>query len=289
MNWKIERLSNVCTRMTIPYKANPEWEQWGLLTADRHLDHPKSDRKLQRLHLDQAKEKQAFVIDIGDLFDAMQGRNDRRGTKSDLMNRHKESNYLNQLVEDAYEFLEPYKENLAVIGEGNHETAITKHMEYSLIDGLTYLLKKDGSPVVRGGYRGYLRFQFHHESGGARQSKTAYWHHGSGGGGPVTKGVIQTSRRAVYLPDADMVFTGHIHEQWKVPITRSRITASGNEYIDTQYHVQLPTYKDEFTNIDGGFHHEGGRPPKPIGAWWIRFYYSARTGKIETQILEAES
>ena len=288
MNWTVEKQSNVCTAIRIPYELNSDWEQWGLVTSDRHIDNEHSDIELQRLHLEQAKERGAFVTDFGDLFCAMQGKGDRRSNKSDLRAENKTGTYLNSLVEFAHDFLEPYAANLALIGEGNHETAITKNHEYSLLDGLLYTLHKSGSQAVRGGYRGYIRFMFEGPHGTKRMSRLAYYHHGSGGGGPVTKGTIQASRRAVYLIDADYVFTGHIHEQWIFPIERVKLLATGRELRETQYHVQVPTYKDEYTNHGGGFHHETGKPPKPIGAWWMRFYYSQRTGRVEVSFLEAD-
>ncbi|MCH8517483.1 MAG: hypothetical protein LAT68_14250 [Cyclobacteriaceae bacterium] len=288
MAWTVERQSEVSTAIRVEYERKTGWEQWGLLSADRHIDNVHSDLSLQRLHLDQAKERNAFVIDIGDLFCAMQGKGDRRSSKSDLRIENKDSHYLNSLVEFAHNFMRPYLENLALLAEGNHETAITKHNEYSLLDGLVYALRQGGSNVVRGGYRGYVRFYFEPRGGGKRMSRLAYYHHGHGGGGPVSKGIIQASRKAVYMPDADYVWTGHIHEQWSFPIERVRLLASGKEIRDTQHHLQLPTYKDEYTNQGGGYHHETGKPPKPIGAWWIRFYYSTRTGRVEAQFLPAD-
>lgn len=289
MNWTIERVSNVLAGIKIPYRQTADWEQWGLLTADRHRDNPKSNRKLQDHHMKQAQERGAFVIDVGDTFDAMQGKTDRRSDKGDMMEPMNTSAYLNALVEDAADFYDQYADNVALIGEGNHETAKVKNQEYSLLDGLIYALHRAGhTHIIRGGYRGWIRFSFEHESGGKRQSMLAYYHHGSGGGGPVTKGVIQTARKAAYLPDANIVLGGHIHEEWVVPITRVKVLESGREIADTQYHVQLPTYKEEFLNAMGGFHHEKGGPPKPVGATWMRFYYSNRTGRIEVQFIPAD-
>ena len=289
MGWTTKRLSDVTTAIDIDCEMNGEWEQWCLLTADRHLDNPHSDRKLQKLHLDQARERGAFVLDIGDLFDAMQGKNDRRHTKSDLRNEEKTGSYLNALVENATDFLDPYRDLFALITEGNHETSVTKHTEFSLMDALVYNLKRAGSQVLRGGYRGYIKFRFRGpEKSGYRHNKIAYYNHGGGGGGPVTKGVIKTNRRGIMLPDADYVFSGHIHEQWIVNLSRSRLDQKGNEYTDVQKHVQIPSYKEEFSNQPGGWHHEREAPPKPLGAWWIRFYYSNRNRSIEAQFIEAE-
>ena len=44
------------------------WEQWVLLRSDVHHDNPKCDQKLEKKHLEQAKEYNAIIIDNGDLF-----------------------------------------------------------------------------------------------------------------------------------------------------------------------------------------------------------------------------
>lgn len=289
MNWTIERQGPVTAKIKTPYRQTEDWEQWVLLSADRHHDNPHSDRKLQHHHMGQAVDRDAIVIDIGDTFDAMQGKRDPRSNKGDLDPALNKGAYLNHLVEMVTEFYKPYGANVAMIGEGNHETAKVKNEEYSLLDGLIFSLHQAGhTHIHRGGYRGWLRFAFEHEAGGGRQSINAYYHHGSGGGGPVTKGIIQTNRRSTYLPDANIVLTGHIHEEWVFPVTRVRLRPDGHEEKDTQHHVQLPTYKEEYLDMPGGFHHETGKPPKPTGATWMRFYYSRRTGRVEVSFTPAD-
>lgn len=288
MDWTIERTGPVSTALRISYTQSNSWEQWGLVTADRHLDNPASDRKLQKHHMDQAKDRGAFILDFGDFFDAMQGKSDRRSSKSDLMSRHKSSSYLNDLVEDATDFLSPYAQNIALLGEGNHETSVRNKIEYNLLDGLIYALSRDNPEIMKGGYRGWIQFRFEHTNGGGRTTKNGYYIHGYGGGGPVTKDTIQANRKAVYLPDAHIVFSGHTHDQWWFPIERTRLLSSGREVADTQHHIKIPSYKDEFFNQSGGFHHETGKPPKPKGAWWVRFYYSRRTNTIEVEFIPAE-
>lgn len=290
MNWNVSKASETQTDIDIPYKPVKDWEQWGLIFADAHLDNPHCLRDLHKRHLDQAKERGAFILSFGDLFDAMQGKQDRRSNKSDLDAKLKSGTYLNDLVSFAYDFYEPYFENIALLSEGNHETSVTNRYEYSLLDGLVYAMRKSGAPVIRGGYRGWVRFKFREDYKGVarKQSRLAYYLHGSGGGGPVTKGIIQTNRRAVYLPDADYVFSGHIHESWIFPMQRIRVNQAGLESVESQYHVQLPTYKEEFANQPGGWHHETGKPPKPTGAYWMRFYYVPTTRKVEVQFMEAD-
>lgn len=58
------------------------WEQYILLSSDRHHDSKWTDRDLELEHLEKAKERNAYVIDVGDMFDVMQGKFDpRRSTR----------------------------------------------------------------------------------------------------------------------------------------------------------------------------------------------------------------
>lgn len=289
MNWSVERLSPVSAGIRIQMKRSAGWEQWALLTADRHLDSPYSNQELQRFHLEQARDCGAFVLDFGDFFDAMQGKQDRRSKKKELrpeLAGVDQTSYLNRLVEYGAEFLDPYAKNIAMISEGNHETSVDNKLEYNLLDGLMYRMKQADSPAIRGGYRGWVKLFF--EDTTYRVSKNLYYIHGYGGGGPVTKDVIQSNRKAVYLANADIVVSGHTHDQWLFPIERTRLTNTGNEIWDRQYHVKVPSYKDEFFGKNDGFHHETGKPPKPVGAWWIRFYWSPRVGDVVASFIMAD-
>ena len=80
-SWHLERHSKNVHRIRIDGEASRDWEQWILLTGDRHFDSPYSRRDLQRKHLEEARERGAPVIDIGDFFDLMQGKHDPRASK----------------------------------------------------------------------------------------------------------------------------------------------------------------------------------------------------------------
>ena len=107
-------------------------------------------------------------------------------------------------------------------------------------------------------------------------NKTLLYFHGSGGGGPVTRGAIQTNRMAVNYPDADVVMSGHTHDNWIIPIKRQRIGQSGVPYQDLAYHVRTPTYKDEYDS-GVGWAIEKGLNPKPLGCVWLEFYVADNT------------
>ena len=238
MNYKIKRLSEACIEVRCKYKKG--FEQEFFLSADWHLDNPKCNRKLLTSHLEEAKQKKAGIFVFGDLFCAMQGKYDKRASKSDLLEIHKSGRYLDKLVSTSYDFCTPYAENFVMISPGNHETSITRKHETDLTERLTERLREvSDSPVQMGTYSGWIRFVFEHESGGGIRYFNMFYHHGYGGGGPVTKGVIQTNRKANYLPDAHLICSGHVHERWEMDIMRERLLASGDVSIDVQRHIQL--------------------------------------------------
>lgn len=264
------------------------WEQWVLLRSDAHHDNAYCDQDLERRHLADAVKRDAAIIDIGDLFCAMQGKWDKRSDTKQCRPEHREGRYLDALVSTAAEFYEPFAANFAVMGLGNHETSILKHHETHLTERLVERLNTStGAGVRMGGFSGWIRFSFKR---GARyqQSIRYHYHHGYGGGGPVTRGVIQTNRMGIYLPDADIVHTGHTHDAWLVPIERARMTQSDVLKLDRAYHVRTPGYKDEYRDGFGGWHIERGAPPKPTGAAWLRFYWDSRTESVGFEITEAK-
>jgi hypothetical protein len=101
-------------------------------------------------------------------------------------------------------------------------------------------------------------------------SALIYRFHGAGGEAPVTRGVIQTNRQQVYLPDADVVWNGHNHNSYVLPIARLRCSQRGKIYKDICWHVRTPGYKDDFGAGLSGWEVERGGVPKPHGACWIR-------------------
>lgn len=248
----------------------PGWEQWFLLRSDVHHDNPKCNQELEKKHLDEAKECGAYIIDNGDLFCAMQGKWDKRSSKDAIRPEHQSGNYLDRLVDTAAEFYAPYAENFLVLGRGNHETAIRGKHETDLTDRLAAKLRDKGSEVLAGGYGGFVKFIFRIST--VSTSKVLHYYHGSGGGGPVTRGVIQTNRMAVYCPDAHIILTGHTHDSWEMRIARMRLSQSGEVYRDEQVHVRCAGYKDAWGDGSSGWEVERMLGPKPQDAAWLRFY-----------------
>lgn len=262
MTYQVERTSPEC--LTLRHTISSGWSQRYLLISDVHYDSPYCDRKLLTKHLNQAKDSGAGIICFGDWFDVMQGKSDKRGGKGDTRPEYMGDNYFDLVVEASADYLSGYRDNIVMLCNGNHETAILRHQETDLLARLCKQLD-----CQHGGYAGWIRLLTTRPKGGGSGRKI-YYHHGSGGGGPVTKGVTASNRRAASV-EADIYVSGHIHEAWVVENVVRSLLESGRELEKTQYHVQLPTYKREPNT--NGYHVEKGRPAKPLGGYWLVLEY----------------
>lgn len=236
-----------------------------LLRSDAHHDSFYNLRDLEKKHLDQALRDDAYILDGGDIFDAMQGKHDPRRGYQELRPEFKVAAYFNAIVDDAAKFYAPYIKNWLLFGKGNHELSVLSHSNTDLLSML-----KDKHPSINiGGVGGWIKFKFERENGGARTTVNLRYHHGNGGNAPVTKGVIDTNRQAVYLPDADIVWNGHNHNAYMLPLARERITDTNKIYRDLSYFLRTPGYKDQ-----GAWEREKMLSPSPHGAIWVEINIS---------------
>lgn len=276
--YNIKHHSKAVTDINVKFKGTGE-KQWLLLQSDEHFDSVKCDRTMYQAHLEEAVNRDALIVSNGDLFDAMQGRWDPRGTYEGLRPEFKVNNYLQKVEEEAAEFLAPYAKHIVMLGHGNHETSVIKRHNHDLTHGLTSLLNREcGTHIKKGGFDGWFRIFF---SCGERRGRiNIYRHHGWGGNAVVTKGTLQPSRLAPVMPDAHIVITGHDHNEWTFPITRHRVTQQGRCYTDEQLHVRVPGYKKPDPVGDSGWAKEKGFAPNPTGAVWV-WFKMLRSGEIQ--------
>ena len=256
-----------------------------LLVGDAHWDNPHCDRDRLKADLDEAVSRNAIILIGGDFFCAMQGKYDKRASKDAIRPEHCNGNYLDSLVSTAAEWLEPYKDHIALICRGNHETAIERIHETNLTDRLVYQLRQGGSEVQSGGYTGYVRFQISRLPKFA-QSLRLYYRHGHGGGGPVTMGKIDFNRYRMQA-DYDVCWAQHVHHS---EVFDTQVAYLNNHnYIRhrTQWHIRTPSYKDEYGDGFGGFQIERGQGPRPKGGVWLHIY-RIRTGDRERYEFHAE-
>lgn len=240
-----------------------------LLLSDLHWDNPHCDRDLLLRHLKQARAKNARILLNGDTFCAMQGAYDPRKNKDAIRPEHNVSNYLDALVNTAADWFAPWVDLIDFVGYGNHETSILKRQETDLCARFVERLNtKHGGKVQLGGYGGYYVAKMH-DGQKVYSSYRLKYMHGFGGGGPVTKGIIQHSRMAASIHGADAVWMGHVHENYE--------QENAVEYLNERYEVRLrqvlnirtATYKEEYHEGIGGWHVEKGSPPKPLGGRWL--------------------
>lgn len=254
---------------TITFNADSrQSELLVLLVSDLHWDNPHCDRKLLKSHFAEARDKNAVILSFGDFFCAMQGKYDKRADKSSVLPEHQHGDYLDRLVNTAADWFLEFGKNLALIGQGNHETAVRARHETCLVDRLTGKLRDRGAITKTGGYSGWVRFKVN-RAGRSHNSLDLWYHHGFGGGGAVTQGKIDFNRYGNYI-DADIIASGHVHYKECFPTKRAFLSMQDVPRVRTQWCVRCGTYKDEWGAGEGGFHIEKGRGPRRLGGYWLR-------------------
>jgi UDP-2,3-diacylglucosamine pyrophosphatase LpxH len=244
-------------------------------SPDHHWDNPKCQRDLLREHLDEAKRLNAAILMPGDTFCMMQGKYDPRRNKADVRPEHNVSNYIDAVISDAAKFYAPYKENIIALGNGNHESSILQRLETNVLERFAGEMG-GGVPVM--GYHGWVVFKIREQTGKQLWAYKIYFRHGSGGGGPVTRGQIEFSRYMMEVEGADCITAGHIHEK-----NNSEVMV---HYFDTNPMAFKPkarsvlllrssTYKQEYTK--NGWHVERGAPPKPLGGNFLTLHLCRAT------------
>jgi hypothetical protein len=255
-----------------------------LLISDIHWDNPHCNRDLLKKHLDQALEINADILFNGDTFCLMQGAYDPRKSKNDIRPEHNKTNYLDAVVNDAIDWFSPYAHLIKVVGYGNHETNILKRAETDVIDRFVFgLNSKNGTSVEVGGYGGWIVYQFQRGLNAGMAAYKIKYMHGFGGGGPVTRGVIQFNRMSTFVEGADMVWMGHVHEDHELTYTIESLNNHNKVKLKDILMVRTPTYKEEYQGGKGGWHVERGSAPKALGGRWLEIHPERiRKGDKET-------
>jgi UDP-2,3-diacylglucosamine pyrophosphatase LpxH len=260
-----------------------------MIASDVHYDSILCDVDLLTKHLKLAEQNKSPVLIAGDLFDAMQGRDDPRRSIEELKAEYKVASYFDAIVLDVSKFLQRFKVPYYVIALGNHETSVLRKINTDLVERLCYDLRLHGQPAEAMGYWGYIRFMFNYKHGNAKASKTLYFHHGTSTSAPVTKGVIQTNRQSVYIHDADFVLNGHNHHAYLMPVQVEKLNAKTMQpYTQSVWYMRTPGYKQ--SPGDGmqtlGFGAEKHRTPTPRGCMFLNMTYTHTDDTIEAEILQ---
>lgn len=284
-------LSKVCSNSHIlRVKGN---SLFLLLISDVHFDSLKCDRESLKAHLDETKKRNGKALIIGDLFDVMGSFMDPRSKPEQVRKEYyqKGRSYLDLVIEDAYNFLKPYADNIALISYGNHETNILRRHDTDPIDRLIFLLNMEGEKVMKGSYQGFFNVVMERKGTNACSSFTIAYHHGHGGA-KRSKGVLNSQLDTMKYRDADMIISGHDHNKIYDP---SNVCIKMNNrfepYQSSVHWIKLGSYKK--SSIDMGYEVERGYNPSRTGGWFcdLNLKRIKSSGKeslfIEPEIREA--
>jgi hypothetical protein len=217
-------------------------------------------------------------------FCAMQGKWDKRADQDQMRPELREAGklrYADAMVDYAAKFYAPYSKNWVLFAQGNHEYGFAQKMETNLTERLAERLRADGSQVQAQvtDVQGWVRFCF--------SIRTSCWvtnrlrfHHGYGGGGPVTRDSIQAQRQMAFLGNADMIVSGHTHDFWHMIACMESLDHNGKPVERPVDLVKVPGYKNEYS-VGRGWAANKGMPPKVLGAWWLRFWVEGDVIKRE--------
>lgn len=280
MNWTISRADTNCLTL--------EWDVSGsgdsreiLLMSDEHVDNAECHLPTLIAHHERAIEIGAPICKFGDTFCLMQGKWDKRADQNQLLPELRGNNYLDNVESYAFSKYEKYARNIAALTKGNHCISIENRHQTSLIERLASRLRQAGSPVLTAGVAGFVRLSFRWGSRSVA-SKLLCYHHGYGGGGEVTRGMIDNNRtRGQYL--ADVYYSGHIHRRNMDENVLLSVNRGGKVTRMPQLFLRGSSYKiEEFSE----WHTSGGRAARPIGGWWLKLTLS-RKGDSDELLMEA--
>lgn len=276
--WQIGQTDKHCHSLKIRFHG--VGKQRILILSDLHWDSAKCRLDELKAVLDQAKTENAPILLIGDTWDAMQGKYDPRASQDDLRPEFRGGNYLDRLVDEAFDWFQPYAKELALISYGNHETEIQKRHEVDLVQRFAGLMRRIGSPIMVGQYWGFVRL-VHHFVARVVTTTRIHYHHGYGGGGEVTRGLIDWSRaRGMY--EADIFVSGHIHRRNLEENIITRLSSMGKVEQVRQLFLRSSCWKDESSG--SGWHIQKGRAARPIGGWWLEIEMRASNGNRSVNV-----
>lgn len=273
MNWTIKEVSKQSYECRFKIKSAKEKIRI-LLMSDEHWDNVGCNRTVLRQHHNQALKFGAPIFKFGDTLCLMQGKWDKRKSDKQLRPEHRGDDYLNKVLETATEWYEPFKDNIALITGGNHEQSILQRHDFDILRPLTHNLG-----VHYGAYQGFVRFVFEipgKVAGHACTSCSAVlcWHHGYGGGGEVTRGMIDNNRtRSQYL--ADIYYSGHIHRRNADENMLIKCGRRGIVEEVQQWFLRGSCYKQE----KDYYHISNGRAGRPLGGWWLEIEFTRQETK----------
>jgi hypothetical protein len=171
----------------------------------------------------------------GDVFDLILPRDHKRYDPRALHQRISgRADVINAAIEWAVELLAPAAHLIDMIGVGNHETAVETHHSVDVVSMLIDRLRPHHPAehtIHHGGITGFIDYRFRRGAGNSGHSYryVIWYHHGTGGGAPVTRGTIDFARKE--WASADLRWMGHKHYRVAFPTMSLHCPTSGDEPV----------------------------------------------------------
>lgn len=201
--------------LTIRQDYGKQKEFYYFLCSDLHFGNKGQNKELLKRDFDEAKKLNAKIFINGDWGEfIMSGDMKRYHPSSDAYGT---DNNINMTINEAYDFLSDYVENIVMIGTGNHEASVSKFHHFDATQQLIYSLNKEhGTKIVHGQYSGYIVIQYHHGKNTGSRPYKIYYNHGQGMTAEVSKGTIDLSRHMA-TKISDLTWLGHKHTRLLLP------------------------------------------------------------------------
>jgi hypothetical protein len=274
-SWSVEHHGRNVHIVKVTRPDSKKFQQWILLLADNHVDNPAARNDVTKRLLAEAVQRNAVVIGVGDQLDLMQGVADRRSNKAALRSTLLSDSYFDKVIDQAADLYAPFASHIAVLAEGNHESAWKRHHETCPTQHLVRAIKdRAESQVGSGGYGGWIRFQI--RLGNNNLTYTMRYQHGTGGGNsPMTMGMLDARRMYSWIEGADSIVISHNHASNVAGIAREYLSSQNGKYkIEHKYcdFIRVGTTKDSWKDGAAGWEVEKGFGPSPIRQKWVRLY-----------------
>jgi predicted phosphodiesterase len=265
------------------------------VTSDNHFDSRKCDRKRLKKDFDKALKLNAWIIINGDWLDVMGMKHDPRSIPNEIRPEYMESgsSYLDLVIHDSAKWLMPYRDNILIIGYGNHETNIVKRQQIDPLKWMIHLLNEGNDHKVElGAYQGACVFNFMRGKNNSSQNVKLYYHHGSGGGAKRSKGILNADILVAQNSWADIIISGHDHNKWYLPYTVMSLNHLASKWIERKVDIlRLGSYKKKSRTFGWEIEKDFNEPT--LGGWLIEFYWrdffdeeKVRVRRIETKVSE---
>jgi len=283
-NFVVKRSKGIIS-LEIPLEKNSSFEQWFFIISDQHFDSTHCDRDKMKQDLETVVKRKAIILSVGDFFDIMGSKKDPRSTKSELRPEYLKSDYFSCVIDDAVDYLDKYAKYIAIMCQGNHETAIIKNNEIDILHHLVARLNdKAKSQIIQGEYEEFVRVSFVSNSDN-KYSKMFYLNHGWGGASPVTGGTIHHHRVAEYVK-ADIICMGHLHT---TQIDERMYWEPNNQDTvleKSQLFIRTGGYKKGRVAGETTWETVKGIKPKPRGGIWLRFYWDCLNSNLACEAVK---